>query len=97
MYTRGGDRGETGLYGSKRVAKDSPRVEAYGTVDELNSCIGVAISTSRREEISEEAEVGSRKLFVVGADLASEHPVWWPVGGTAADREEGHGEAGGVD
>jgi len=73
MYTRGGDKGETGLYGSKRVSKDSPRVEAYGTVDELNSCIGVAISTSRQEEISEELRWVQGKLLVVGADLASEH------------------------
>ncbi len=58
MYTRGGDKGETGLYGPKRVAKDSPRVEAYGTVDELNSCIGVAISSSGHEGGLGGAEVG---------------------------------------
>ncbi len=42
VYTRTGDRGETGLVGGKRVAKDSPRVEAYGAVDELNSIVGLA-------------------------------------------------------
>jgi cob(I)alamin adenosyltransferase len=42
VYTRTGDHGETGLVGGKRVAKDSPRVEAYGAVDELNSIVGLA-------------------------------------------------------
>jgi cob(I)alamin adenosyltransferase len=42
VYTRTGDRGETGLVGGKRVTKDSPRVEAYGAVDELNSIVGLA-------------------------------------------------------
>jgi len=42
IYTRTGDKGDTGLVGGRRVAKDSPRIEAYGTVDELNSIIGLA-------------------------------------------------------
>lgn len=42
VYTRTGDRGETALVGGKRVAKDSPRIDAYGTVDELNSIVGLA-------------------------------------------------------
>jgi len=42
VYTRTGDKGETGLVGGKRVAKDSPRIEAYGTIDELNSIAGLA-------------------------------------------------------
>jgi cob(I)alamin adenosyltransferase len=42
VYTRTGDRGETGLVGGKRVAKDSPRIEAFGTIDELNSIVGLA-------------------------------------------------------
>ena len=41
VYTRAGDRGETALVAGKRVTKDSPRIEAYGTVDELNSIVGV--------------------------------------------------------
>ena len=44
IYTRTGDTGETGLFGGGRVAKDNPRVAAYGDVDELNSAIGVAAS-----------------------------------------------------
>lgn len=42
VYTRTGDKGDTALVGGKRVAKDSPRIEAYGTIDELNSIIGLA-------------------------------------------------------
>lgn len=72
MYTRRGDAGDTGLYGSKRVRKDSPRVEAYGNVDELNSCIGVAVSLCNHDEISQELKWIQGRLLVVGADLASE-------------------------
>ena len=42
VYTRTGDKGETALVGGKRVAKDSLRIEAYGTIDELNSIVGLA-------------------------------------------------------
>src|ERR671937_765051 len=42
VYTRLGDRGETALVGGKRVPKDSPRIVAYGTLDELNSIVGLA-------------------------------------------------------
>jgi len=42
VYTRTGDTGETALVGGRRVPKDSPRIEAYGTIDELNSIIGLA-------------------------------------------------------
>lgn len=72
MYTRRGDAGDTGLYGSKRVRKDSPRVEAYGNVDELNSCIGLAVSVCTHEEIEQDLKWIQGRLLVVGADLASE-------------------------
>ena len=42
VYTRTGDGGETALVGGRRVAKDAPRIEAYGTIDELNAVIGLA-------------------------------------------------------
>ena len=42
VYTRTGDKGETALVGGRRVPKDSPRIEAYGTIDELNSIVGLA-------------------------------------------------------
>lgn len=72
MYTRQGDKGETSLFGPRRVPKDSPRVEAYGAIDELNSCIGVAISNSGSDELSEPMKKVQNLLFVAGADLASE-------------------------
>ena len=45
VYTRQGDRGETGLAGGQRVPKDGPRIDAYGAVDELNAFLGVARAT----------------------------------------------------
>jgi cob(I)alamin adenosyltransferase len=52
VYTRAGDKGETGLVGGKRVPKDSPRIEAYGTIDELNSIVGLA-RVFNEEKLSE--------------------------------------------
>ena len=49
IYTKGGDKGETALAGGQRVPKDSPRIEAYGTVDELNAFIGLACVTCAEE------------------------------------------------
>lgn len=49
VYTRQGDAGETSLAGGQRVPKDSPRIEAYGTVDELNACVGLARHTAAGE------------------------------------------------
>lgn len=72
MYTRRGDKGETSLYGPRRVSKDSPRIEAYGAIDELNSCVGVAISFSTSESISTPLKRVQSLLFVAGADLATE-------------------------
>jgi cob(I)alamin adenosyltransferase len=79
VYTRGGDHGETGLAGGQRVAKDSQRIEAYGTVDELNAVIGVARDTAE-EAIAKHpvmAELGvilkrvQHELFNVGSILAT--------------------------
>ena len=47
LYTRTGDDGTTGLFSGTRVSKDHPRIEAYGTVDELNACIGLAMAARR--------------------------------------------------
>jgi cob(I)alamin adenosyltransferase len=49
IYTKGGDKGETGLAGGQRVPKDTPRIEAYGTVDELGAFVGVAWVTCQAE------------------------------------------------
>jgi cob(I)alamin adenosyltransferase len=73
MYTRRGDRGDTSLYGPKRVAKDSLRVEAYGSIDELNSLLGVVISLSKDAGTSASLKNIQKMLFVAGADSAAEY------------------------
>ncbi|AKU90115.1 cob(I)yrinic acid a,c-diamide adenosyltransferase [Vulgatibacter incomptus] len=74
IYTKTGDKGQTGLFGGGRVRKDDPRVEAYGAVDELNAALGIA-----EAEIGDEAIKGWIKkiqdeLFVVGAELSTPDP-----------------------
>ena len=53
LYTRTGDDGTTGLFSGTRVAKDHPRIEAYGTVDEFNAVIGMVMAACRREDAYE--------------------------------------------
>ena len=69
VYTRTGDDGTTGLGAGGRVAKDSPRIEAYGTVDELNSQIGLVLSTGVNEEIGTALRSIQNDLFHLGSDL----------------------------
>jgi cob(I)alamin adenosyltransferase len=71
IYTRTGDLGETSLFGGARVAKNDPRIEAYGTVDELSSFLGVARAASLPGEIEAMLDPVQRDLFDVGAHLAS--------------------------
>ena len=71
IYTRGGDRGETSLLRGGRVRKDDPWIEAYGTVDELNSSIGLARSTWPNSPIDSQLELIQRDLFDLGALLAA--------------------------
>lgn len=71
IYTKTGDDGTTGLFGGGRVNKDDPRVEAYGTVDELNSVIGLVQSASPPEELRSLLWNVQEDLFVVGAELAT--------------------------
>jgi len=71
IYTKTGDKGETGLFGGERVSKHSTRLDAYGTVDELNSFIGLAITEIKNEEIKNILNSIQQKLFVVGSDLAT--------------------------
>ena len=70
LYTRRGDAGETGLLGPDRVSKDDPRVEAMGTVDELNAVIGLAIAAQRNRRIRDLLSKIQDDLFTVGAELA---------------------------
>ena len=71
IYTRTGDKGETGLFGSARISKDSPRVRAYGDIDELNSVLGLVRASTKDTEIGMLLERLQRDLFAAGADLAS--------------------------
>ncbi len=73
IYTKGGDKGETGLFGGERVLKNSHRIEAYGTIDELNSFISVVIQESKSDKIRELLSVIQNQLFTVGSDLATPH------------------------
>ena len=85
IYTRTGDKGETGLVGGGRISKDSLRVRAYGDVDELNSVLGLARAFSRNEEIGSVLEGLQRELFAVGANLASPNGESRDVPKTAKD------------
>ncbi len=71
IYTKTGDDGTTGLFGGGRRSKASLRVESYGTVDELNSMIGVVRSENTDAEIGEMLERIQNDLLSVGADLAT--------------------------
>jgi cob(I)alamin adenosyltransferase len=70
IYTRKGDEGETSLGGGQRVPKDAARVAAYGTVDELNSAIGVAWAHGLTPRLMEVLPVIQNELFHLGSDLA---------------------------
>jgi cob(I)alamin adenosyltransferase len=69
VYTRTGDKGTTALGGGQRIAKDSLRIEAYGTVDELNSVIGVAVAAGLHESLKPQFFVIQQVLFNLGSDL----------------------------
>jgi cob(I)alamin adenosyltransferase len=71
IYTRTGDGGETGLFGGGRVAKDHPRVRAYGDVDELNATLGVALATVADGTIRDRLAPVQSDLFALGAHLAT--------------------------
>jgi cob(I)alamin adenosyltransferase len=69
VYTRTGDDGTTGLGGGQRVPKDAPRIEAYGTVDELASQIGVALAAGLDPRLAEVLLRVQNDLFNLGSDL----------------------------
>jgi cob(I)alamin adenosyltransferase len=70
IYTRTGDDGTTGLIGGARVRKSDPRLECYGTIDELNAALGVA-ATILNEDLREFVTRVQNDLFVIGAHLAT--------------------------
>ncbi len=85
IYTRTGDEGETGLYGGARVAKDHVRVEAYGTVDELNSALGLALVVAKGTPLSELLTTTQHQLFELGAELATPPAKARPSMGVTAE------------
>jgi cob(I)alamin adenosyltransferase len=75
IYTTTGDAGMTGLLGSRRVAKDDLRIEAYGTIDELNAALGVARAHRPDEDSDRLLGRLQEELFVVGSALADPDPA----------------------
>ena len=90
VYTKTGDDGTTGLGSGQRVPKDSPRIEAYGTVDELNSQIGTALAAGLNDAIAPELAKIQNELFHLGSDLCilEEDKVRLPVPGIGARHVE---------
>lgn len=84
IYTRTGDKGETGLGDGSRVTKDSPRVEAYGTTDELNSVIGMVLAEAVPDAVHDCLLEVQHRLFDLGGELCmpgytgvdDEHVTW---------------------
>lgn len=70
IYTRTGDGGTTALFGGDRVSKDDARVEAYGTVDEVNAAIGLARAACGDQDLDRRLARIQQELFELGADLA---------------------------
>lgn len=72
IYTKTGDKGETSLFGGKRVSKAHLRIDSYGTVDELNSHIGLLRDVAQTNDDREILYTIQNKLFVIGSILASD-------------------------
>lgn len=75
IYTRGGDDGETSLFGAGRVGKGHPRVEAMGAVDELNATVGWVVTQLDAGPARERLETLQHDLFTLGAELATPAPA----------------------
>lgn len=74
IYTRTGDAGSTGLFGGPRVSKDDDRIEAYGTVDELNAALGMVRAADPGPSIDAHLQTIQSELFSIGAELATPDP-----------------------
>lgn len=73
IYTKNGDRGKTSLIGGKKVSKHDLQVEAYGSIDELNSFIGLLKDYSKNDEVNQVLFKVQLKLFTIGSILAQEN------------------------
>ena len=71
IYTKTGDRGQTSLFGGKRVWKNDQRVDTYGSLDELNSSIGLAISFNSNKKVKKVLENIQNDLLNIGSELAN--------------------------
>jgi cob(I)alamin adenosyltransferase len=81
IYTKTGDRGETGLFSGERVSKSDPLVEAYGTVDELNSVLGIARGLHQpADRLAQLLRELQAELLNLGADLGSGHMTAQRIG-----------------
>ncbi|OYP31030.1 cob(I)yrinic acid a,c-diamide adenosyltransferase [Rhodopirellula sp. MGV] len=97
IYTRTGDAGSTGLFGGPRVSKDDVRIEAYGTIDELNAALGCVRSAGAASGhfdpvLDGQLEHIQRELFSIGAELATPDPDAHElrvIGGSHVQRLEG--------
>ncbi|MFQ5602108.1 MAG: cob(I)yrinic acid a,c-diamide adenosyltransferase [bacterium] len=89
VYTKQGDDGETRLGGGQKIAKDATRIQAYGTVDELNSVIGLAMTFHPCSEIHQALRTIQNQLFTLGGDLCvlDEDKKKIAVEGVTADHE----------
>lgn len=74
IYTKKGDAGSTFLFGGGPYPKDNPRIQVYGTVDELNSILGCAASEEKNESLKQSILETQKQLFVLGSELASVNP-----------------------
>lgn len=80
IYTRTGDKGQTGLVGGARISKTSARIAAIGEVDELNAALGVAVASRLDEDLEAELEWVQNRLFDIGSELAApEHREGLPL------------------
>lgn len=96
IYTRGGDQGETSLFGGKRVLKDHARIHAYGEIDELNCVLGWCLVAADKSDLAECLRRESSRLFTLGAHLATppdaeesrKHLPTWPSDAVSALESE---------
>ncbi len=72
IYTKTGDAGQTALFGGTRLPKNHLRIETYGTIDELNSYLGVVRDSVSNEEMRTVLKIVQDRLFAIGANLASD-------------------------